>query len=175
LAESTQEIQRRSRQFATATVLLGLVIVAVFAVTMASAFRAPAADQPELQVMYAVYWLPTLFYLWALLAIRRIFLDIGSGALFAPAVAKGLRQIGWALLSGGAVNLVVIRVIQNSYLPRGFSTGETHLFRGLNFDPAYVMLILIGLALLLLGRLMTAAADQSARAERLETELGEFL
>jgi len=162
LAESTQEIRRRSRQFATATMLLGLVIVAVFAVTMASAFRAPAADQPELQVMYAVYWLPSLFYLWALLAIRRTFLDIGAGSLFASAVARGLRQVGWALLTGGIVNLIVISIIQNSYLPRGFSTGDTHVFRGLNF------------ALLLLSRLIRVAADQSAKAERLETELGEF-
>ena len=175
MAQSTQEIQRRSRQFATATVLLGLVIVGVFAVTMGSAFRAPAADQPELQVMYAVYWLPSLFYLWALVAIRRTFVDIGAGALFAPAVARGLRQVGWALLVGGMVNLIIIRVIQNSSLPRGFSTGETHLFRGLNFDPAYVMLILIGLALLLMGRLITAAAEARARTEQLEAELGEFL
>jgi len=175
LSESTEQIQRRSRQFATATVLLGLVIVVAFLVTMGSAFRAPAVDQPELQVMYAVYWLPSLFYLWALVAIRRTFLDIGAGALFGPAVARGLRRVGWALLIGGTVNLIVIRVIQNSYLPRGFSTGETHLFRGLNFDPAYVMLILIGLALLLLGRLLKAAADHSARAERLEAELDEFV
>jgi len=175
LAESAERIQRRSRQFATATVAMGLVIVGAFAVTMGSAFRAPAADQPELQVMYAVYWVPSLFYLWALVAIRRTFLDIGAGALFAPAVALGLRQVGWALLAGGAVNLIIIRIIQNSYLPRGFSTGETHVFRGLNFDPAYIMLILIGLALLLLGRLIKAAADESARAKRLETELGEFL
>ena len=175
MAESAERIQRRSRQFATATVLMGVVIVGAFAVTMGNAFRAPAADQPELQVMYAVYWLPTLFYLWALVAIRRTFRDIGAGALFAPAVARGLRQVGWALLTGGIVNLIVIRIIQNSYLPRGFSSGETHLFRGLNFDPAYVMLILIGLALLLLSQLIKAAADESAKAKRLETELTEFL
>ena len=175
MAESTEENQRRSRQFATATALLGLVIVAAFAVTMGSAFRAPAVDQPERQIIYGVYWLPSLFYLWALVAIRRTFLDIGAGALFAPTVARGLRQVGWGLLVGGTFNLIVIRVIQNAYLPRGFSTGETHVFRGLNFDPAYVMLILIGLALLLLGRLIKAAAEQSARAERLEAELDDFL
>lgn len=175
MAESAERIQRRSRQFAVATVLMGLIIVGAFIATMASAFLAPAADQPELQVLYAVYWFPTLFYLWALIAIRRTFRDIGAGALFGPAVARGLRQVGWALLTGGIVNLIIIRIIQNSYLPRGFSTGETHLFRGINFDPAYVMLILIGLALLLLGQLIQAAADETARAKRLETELGEFL
>ena len=90
MSESTEQIQRRSRQFATATVLLGLVIVVAFLVTMGSAFRAPAVDQPELQVMYAVYWLPSLFYLWALVAIRRTFLDIGAGALFGL-LARALR------------------------------------------------------------------------------------
>ena len=175
MAESAEDaIRRRSRQFATATALLALLIIGVFAFTMVTALTAPARDRQALVVLYGVYWFPSLFYLWALVAIRRTFLDIGRGSLFAMAVAKGLRQVGWALLIGGAVNSLIIRVVQSAYLPGGFSTGETHAFRGVEFDPAYIMLILIGLALLLLARLVHAAAEERARADRLEAELSEF-
>jgi hypothetical protein len=169
------EIQRRGRQFALLTGLLALVILGAFAISMGRAFSAPPADRPALPVLYAVYWFPSLFYVWALIAIGRTFRDIGRGALFGSTIARGLRHVGWALLIGGIVNSFIIRVVHNSYLPRGFSTGETHAFRGLSFDPAYIMLVLIGLALLLLARLIQAAADERARADRLEAELGEFL
>lgn len=168
-------IQRRGRQFASVTALLALVIIGAFSLSMGSAFTAPPADRTGLAALYAVYWVPSLFYLWALMALRRTFGDIGRGALFGSTVARGLRHVGWALLIGGIVNSIIIRIVQNSYLPGGFSTGETHAFRGLSFDPAYVMLVLIGLALLLLAKLIKAAAEQAERADRLEAELGEFL
>jgi hypothetical protein len=169
------EIQRSGRQFAFITGLLALVIFAALAVSMGVAFSAPPADRPALPLLYAVYWFPSLFYVWALIAIRRTFRDIGRGALFGPSIARGLRHVGWALLIGGAVNSFIIGVVHNSYVPQGFSTGDTHAFRGLSFDPAYIMLVLIGLALLLLARLIKAAADERSRADRLESELGEFL
>lgn len=176
MADSAEtEIQRRSRQFAVITTVLALIIITAFALTMASALTAPAADRPELPILYAVYWFPTLFYLWALVAVRRTFGDIGRGALFGPTVARGLRHVGWSLLIGGTVNSIIIHIVQSAFVPAGFSTGETHAFRGLKFDPAYIMLILIGLALLLLAKLIAAAAEQRARADRLESELGEFL
>ncbi|NVD45315.1 DUF2975 domain-containing protein [Qipengyuania atrilutea] len=169
------EIQRRSRQFAVITAGLALIIIAAFAITMVSALTGPAADRPELTVLYLVYWSPTLFYLWALSAVRKTFRDIGQGSMFGSTIARGLRHIGWALLMGGTINSIIIHVVQSAYVPDGFSTGETHAFRGLKFDPAYIMLILTALALLLLSRLIAAAANEHERANRLETELGEFL
>ena len=132
-------------------------------------------DVPELLILYALYWLPTLFYAWGLGAISLIFVDIGKGALFGPAVGRGLRRLGAALIGGGAINLVTILLLHNASLPAGLSDGTTRPFSGLEFDPAYLVLILVGFALLLLAQLLQLAETYRARAAELEAELDEFL
>lgn len=162
-------------RFALVTSVAGLAIIAVFAWTMMAALRGPPEDLPALPILYAVYWFPTLFYLGALAAFYRTFRDLGRGALFAPTIATGLRRGGWLLLVGGGVNVLVIKVVQSATLPSGFSTGDIHAFRGVEFDPAYLVVMATGLTLLLLARLLQIAAAQHEDSKRLEAELESFV
>src|SRR5688500_1942093 len=112
------------------TLLAALVIVAVFAGTMLSALRAPPGDTLGLTILYALYWLPTLFYLGALAAFFRAFRDVARDALFGPAIEIGLRRGGWLLLIGGGLNLLVIHMVQSATVPAGLANGDTYVFRG---------------------------------------------
>ena len=167
-------IRRRSGHFATATAALAALMALAVAISIARTLAAPAQDQPELSILHGIYWMPTFFYLWAALAIRRTFSDVAKGAIFAPAVATGLRRVGWALILGGALNSITIRIVQSASLPRGFSFGDAYAFRGTKVDAAYFTLVIVGLALLLLGRVLQAAAELQQRSERLQAELDEF-
>lgn len=168
-------LQRRSRLFAliTAVMAVALLTAIIFTFAYVAIFR--PGDVPELLILYGLYWFPTLFYAWGLVAVSLIFVDIGKGALFGPAVGRGLRRLGAALIAGGAVNLIIIRVLHNAQVPHGFSDGTTRPFSGLEFDPAYLVLILVGFALVLLAQLLQLAEAYRARATELEAELDEFL
>ena len=160
---------------ATITLLAALAIFAVFAGSMLSALGAPPGDTSGLAILYALFWFPTLFYLGALGAFFRAFRDVARDALFGPAIESGLRRGGWLLLIGGGLNLLVILMIQSATVPAGLANGDTYVFRGLKFDPAYLVLLATGLALLLLARLVKVAAAQRAEAQLLEAELEEFI
>ena len=168
-------LQRRSRRFGLATAAMAGALLAAIVASFAyvAAFR--PQDVPELLVLYALYWFPALFYAWGLAAVSLIFVEIGRGALFGPAVGRGLRRLGTALIGGGAVNLVTLFLLHNATLPGGLSDGTTRPFAGLEFDPAYVVLILVGCALVLLAQLLQLAEGYRSRATRLEAELDEFL
>lgn len=151
----------------------GLLAAIVSTIAYVVIFRPD--DVPELLILYGLYWLPTLFYAWGLTAVTFIFVEIGNGGLFGPAVGRGMNRLGAALIGGGAINLVTILLLHNARLPGGFSDGTTQPFSGLEFDPAYVVLILVGFALLLLAQLLQLAESYRARATELEAELDEFL
>ena len=168
-------LQRRSRHFALITAVMAVALLAAIVATFAYVAIVRPEDVPELLILYALYWFPTLFYAWGLAAVSRIFVDIGKGALFGPAVGRGLRRLGAALIGGGAINLLTILLLHNARLPRGFSDGTTQPFSGLEFDPAYLVLILVGFALVLLAQLLQLAERYRARAAELEAELDEFL
>lgn len=172
---SENDIRRRARLFSMATTAMAIAILAAFAVSMGRAMSAPASDIPELPILYSVYWLPTLFYLWALIAISRTFGELSRGALFGPVIAKGLTHLGWALLVGGVVNAITLRVVQSATLPSGFSDGDVYAFKGIKFDAAHAMLVLVAIAILLLARLIHAAAEYRTKTELLEAELDEFI
>jgi hypothetical protein len=168
-------LQRRSRRFALITAVLAAGLLAAIVSTFAYVAIFRPADVPELLILYALYWFPTLFYVWGLAAVSLIFVDVGRGALFGSAVGRGLRRLGIALIGGGAVNLLIIHVLHNAQVPTGFSDGTTRPFAGLEFDPAYVVLILVGFALLLLAQLLQLAETYRTRAAELEAELDAFL
>ena len=168
-------LQRRSRRFALVTAAMAAALLASIVVTFAYVALFRPQDVPELLILYALYWFPALFYAWGLAAVSLIFVDIGKGALFGPAVGRGLRRLGAALIGGGAVNLVTILLLHNASLPHGLSDGTTKPFAGLEFDPAYAVLILVGFALVLLAQLLQLAEAYRARAAQLEAELDEFL
>jgi hypothetical protein len=173
--ESQTGLRARSRQFAALTALLGLALVAGILLSFGAALLGPPQDVAARAILYVLYWFPALFYLWGLAAIRRAFIDMARGALFGPAVARGLRHLGWALLLGGTAAAAVLHVLQSASLPGGFADGTVKPFAGTGFDPAHLMLVLVGAALLLLARLLRIADDYRQRSRKLEAELEEYV
>ena len=168
-------LQRRSRRLAVITAAMAAGLLAGIVSTIAYVAIYRPDDMPELLILYGLYWFPSLFYAWGLAAVSLIFVEIGKGALFGPAVGRGMRRLGAALIGGGAINLITILLLHNARLPEGFSDGTTQPFAGLEFDPAYLVLILVGLALVLLAQLLQLAETYRAKATELQAELDEFL
>jgi hypothetical protein len=170
--ESLAALRRQSGLFAKFTLVLALALVAGIATCLASLPLRSGGDPDWLMGLHLLYWFPSLFYLWVLVAVRRTFADVAKGALFGPAVARGLRHLGWALIVGGILNTALAPLLQTARLPSGFADGRTLIF---GFDSAYLVLSLVGAAVLLLARLIRTAADYQAKNEALEAELDEFL
>ena len=164
-------LRRQSRLFAGLTLLLALVLAAGIVVCMASALLAPR-DSGALALLHALYWFPSLFYFWVLIAVRRAFVDIAAGALFGPAVERGLRHLGWCLIAGGILSTLLAPWVRSGPLPPGFVDGRTQVF---GLDSVDLVLALVGIAVLLISRLLALAGAYRNRSHALEAELRGFL
>ncbi|MEA3041554.1 MAG: hypothetical protein QOC65_1043 [Sphingomonadales bacterium] len=173
--DGEERLRRRSRQFAASVAVLVVLLAAGMGASMLSAVYGPPRDAPERTILYALYWTPAVLYLWGLAAIAVAFRDVAQGALFVPAVERGLRHLGWSLILGGAANLAVVQLLHGATLPRGFADGRTQIFAGFGFDPAYLVLVLVGASILLVSRLIRIGAEYRERSRLLEAELDEFL
>ncbi len=122
-----------------------------------------------------VLWSPTYFYLYSLWAIRGAFRSFALGGVFGPAIARGCTRAGLALAVGATLSAVglpnLMRLLREQGLLEGIGPGFTGL---LIFDTAYLAVGVVGLALILLGRLLARAAEIQADAARLQDELGGF-
>lgn len=180
-SDRTKGLEVQSRRLRRFTSLIAILLAGIICASVAAALRAagsPAAplDRSELLVAQALFWLPSFFYLWALLAIRAIFGNLARGATFEPAVAKGLQHVGLAMIGGAATSAVVVPNLTRIVIQTGLVRGETRPFQGiLHFDLAYLVLGVVGLALILLARLLGRAAELQAEAQALRSELDEFL
>ncbi len=174
--DDLKRLRSASRHFAAAAMVMLVLFLVVVAGMVIEQARDPANARPELFVLRTIYVLPALFYFWALLALWRTFRDIGGGATFDPAISRGLRQLGWALLGSGVASafllpLIAITILRaaraNGTIPPGGHHGHV--------DAAHLMLAFVGIAILLVARLFDMAARYRARKDELETELSEFL
>ena len=169
-------LRAASRYFALATLVMTLLLLVFMGAMLLEEGSDPANARTEMLVLHTAYLLPGLFYLWALLALRMTFRDIGRGATFEPAIARGLRQLGWALLGSGVASTFLVPLIAVPIIRRGMASGTIEPGRhSSQIDAAYLMLVLVGIAILLVARLFAMAADVRARNQALEAELGEFL
>ena len=114
---------------------------------------------------WLVFWAPATFYLWALWAIRRALGDVASGRHFHPALARSLRDVGIGLSAGGVTSAVIqpnlMRLMSDAGWGRQIFASYGH------FDVAYVAVGAVGLALVLLSRVLHRAAE-------IQTELDEI-
>jgi hypothetical protein len=170
--KTEQELRKQSRMFANATTALILILCFGIAVCFSTALVAPAGDVHELTLLHALYWFPSLFYLWVLVAIRRTFIDIAAGAMFGASIERGLRHLGWCMVAGGIAGTVLGPWVRSGPLPAGMVDGRTQIF---GIDDADLVLALIGLAVLLLARLLNLAGRTQERSDALEAELKGFI
>jgi hypothetical protein len=158
-ATDIDQLRRHSLWLSRLTLFL---LVATALVTVAPVLigfaLAPARGLPPALAFTAVLWMPVPFYLYALWAIRGAFRGFAAGGTFGPAIAAGCTRAGFALAIGGTLSAVgvpnVMRVLH----------GQGSV---LVFDVAYLAVGVVGLAMILLGRLLS-------RAAAIEDELGGF-
>jgi hypothetical protein len=123
----------------------------------------------------AVIWSPSVLYLYALWALQSGFRSVARGGLFGRAIARGCKRSGGALACGATLSAVavpnILRILQNHGLTDRSLGGFTGV---LAFDTAYLAVGVVGLGLILLGQLLSEAAELQSSAARLEHELGGF-
>lgn len=166
-------LRRQSLWFSRLTLTLFLATSAILAI-----FVMGAAAHPERLDFFGrllVRWSPALFYLYALWAMRGGFRDFARGGVLGDAIASGCSRAGWALAVGGSLSAVgvpnLIRILDDAGVLKR-APGE---WAGLLvFDVAYLAVGLVGLALILLGRLLRLAGETQREAAELRDELGSF-
>ena len=123
----------------------------------------------------AVIWSPTAFYLYALWAVRSAFRDFAGGGIFGPAIASGCTKAGFALAAGATLSAVGVSNLLRILHAGGLVDAPPTMFKGvLVFDTAYLAVGVVGLALVLLGRLLARAAELQSEAAAMRDELAEF-
>jgi hypothetical protein len=170
--ETEKALRRQSRMFANATTAFILVLCSAIAVCFSTALMAPAGDVHQLTLMHALYWFPSIFYVWVLIAIRRTFVDIAAGSMFGTSIERGLRHLGWCLIAGGVLSTVLAPWVRSGPLPASYVDGRTQI---LGIDDADLVFALIGAAVLLMARLLSVAGRTQARRVELEAELKGFI
>lgn len=123
----------------------------------------------------AVVWSPSIFHLYALWAVRSAFRDFAIGGIFGPAIATGCTRAGVALAIGATLSAVgvpnLMRILHAQNLADRSPAESTGV---LIFDTAYLAVGVVGLALVLLGRLLRRAVEIQSEAAAMRSELDEF-
>ena len=165
-ATKQNTLQRQSRRFrglsSIAVAVTLLAVVAQIAIAAAPLWKGGPVQQALLdtgrQFLLSV---PALLYVAALYYARRVFLQVAGGDLFAPSNGKGLRSMGRCLLIGGVCAMVVQGLVPYSPTqPLVLTMSEVAR------SSSDVVLAALGLALIMIGRLMTTAAALKAENDR---------
>jgi hypothetical protein len=123
----------------------------------------------------AVLWSPSIFYLYALWAVRSAFRDFARGGVFGSAIATGCTRAGIALAIGATLSAVGVPNIMRVLHAQGLVEKPPSTYTSvLIFDTAYLAVGVVGLALVLLGRLLQRAAEIQSEAAAMRDELDEF-
>ena len=123
----------------------------------------PRSELPQAVLGGFVWWGPALFYYWALWGVRRTLADVAAGRMFQPGLARGLRDVGVGL-AGGAI---MSALVQPNVMRLLNETGASYPWAGyLHFDVAYLAVGTVGLALVLLSRIVRSAADMKAELDQ---------
>ncbi|HEY0112082.1 MAG TPA: DUF2975 domain-containing protein [Allosphingosinicella sp.] len=171
-------LRRQSRWLARLTILLlAATCLLMLLPTLLGLLRDDPSRLPVSRRLAAasVHWTPALFYLFALWAIGRAFAAFGRGGTFGPSVARGCTHAGVALALGAAASAVAVPNMLRLFVQRGLIEGPPRGYGSvLVFDMAYVAVGVVGIAFVLLGRLLERATEIEREAGELRAELGEF-
>ena len=152
-ADLLQRESRRMRGFTT-FVLLGMAALTLFSLLLPVVRQdAIREDLTLVDVLGRNLVLagPTIWYLFGLWSLRRLFDDLAEGRLFQPAVARGVSGLGWALAWGAGTQVVVV-----PNLLRWISSEPGGSV--LHYDVSAIVLGVVGLTLTVLARLLQRAA-----------------
>ena len=165
-------LRRQSLWFSRATLFLFLGTVGLAGLSFGSAFIYRGPD-PSVLLRLSTHWLPAAFYLYAIWAIRGAFQTFAAGGLLGASVAVGCARAGWALAIGGGLSALgipnLLRLLTNLALIERIGWDGFMIF-----DVAYLAVGVVGLALVLLGRLLRWAGEIQTEAAALRDELGGF-
>lgn len=163
-------LQRHSRWLAhIADLMLAGTLAVLVVPPVVVLTRQPAAD--VLRGEGIAYSLATLPYLFALFAIRQGFAAYARGGLLEHAMAQACRRAGVSLAIGAAFSAFGMPVMLRWLASPRHPMSRTLMV----FDPAYVAIGVVGLALWLLGGLLDRAIAERQRADLLARELTEFV
>ena len=105
--------------------------------------------------------LPVAFYLGGVIAAAKIFGRVANGELFSKANSEGLAEVGGSLLWGAGASAILVPWIIS------WIDGE-YGFSGIRGDLEVYVVVVIGGAILVLGKMM-------AQAARLQSELDQII
>lgn len=131
----------------------------------------PVSDLLPGSIVALTFWSPVLFYLAALLAMAWMFAQVAAARPVWRATARGLGLIGWALMLGSMMTVLVQpRLMQLHWVREVMAQQGRHAPVGgiLHFDVPAIVVGVVGLAMLLLGGLLR-------RAEAVQSELDEIV
>lgn len=153
-----------------------LLLIGTALIVGVHTFSVPGGHSGEAVVSGAVLqWLPSAFYLYALWAIRSGFRDFAIGGVLGPAIAEGCVRAGISMAIGATLSAVGVPNLVRALSNWGMINGQGDRFDGfLIFDTAYLAVGVVGLALVLIGRLLRRASAIQREASALRLELEEF-
>jgi hypothetical protein len=161
-------LRRQSRIFrglsSIAVVITLAAVVSQVAITAAPLWKGGPVEQALLNTAREIALsVPALLYVAALYFARRVFIRIAAGEIFVKANGEGLRAMGRCLLIGGLWAILAEGLVPYSPdQPLALTMSEVAR------QSSDVVLAALGLALTLIGRLMTDAAT-------LKSQIDEFV
>jgi hypothetical protein len=102
---------------------------------------------------------PAILYLGALWALRQAAAAVASGGAFGDAVVRPLRRVGYCLIAGAALALLVMPWLHRLLVP-----GHPRL---IDYDLATLIIAGIGLGLIFLSRLVREAGAIQAELDQM--------
>lgn len=154
-----QRYSRRFRGLSSLAVALNLVAV-VGQIVMAAAplWKGGAVEAALLETgRQFLLSVPALLYVAALYFARRVFHRIADGQIFVANNAAGLRAMGWCVFAGGVWAMSFQGLVPYSDTqPLALTMSEVAS------GTTYVVLAALGMALVLIGRLMSTAVALKA-------------
>lgn len=150
MSDADESLCDRSRWLRRLATVVLCVLTAALAIEGTMVF---ASDDVTSQLAYLLpYRLPMVFYLAGVWTIQRTFARLAQGEVFDRLLPILLRRLGLALAAGGAASVFLTQWLWRALL--GPSVGAWA-----SFDPPAIAIGLVGLLLVVLGDLMTRAAD----------------
>ncbi len=142
--------------------------IAVYLMFLRFMLAHPNVDN-DMMLRLSVSWLPAIFYMWILWTLRGLFRDLASEGLgFRPPLLKALSRIGWGLMLAAVTTLAMGPLLN-------VITAPHRIGNFMLFDLPHITLVVVGLALILLARMLKRALKLEAETREMREVLETFI